>query len=110
MSALTDEMTPEFDLAMAMFWSNTVNAPGAALRKLCQAADMLGREYGDFSEERQVKFAKRLVNKLGNTTFGRWDDDIPGGRYQRTRRAATKVYPRRLFVGPQAIMPKDLVG
>ena len=103
-----DDITPELDLAMSVFWSNTVNAPGAALKRLCMAYDKHGSK-GVIALEGAV-FARYLITKLGNTTFGRWDDDIPGGRYQRTRKWAMKVWPKHLFTGPNAIMPKDLPG
>jgi hypothetical protein len=88
---------------MSVYWSNSVNAPGHALKLLCRVADA-------YPSSRDPLFAKALVTALGNTSFGRWDDDIPGGRYQRTRLAAMQVWPFELFEGPTAIMPKDLVG
>jgi hypothetical protein len=48
-----------------------------------------------------------LIKKLAITKYGRWDDDIPNGRYQRTRNFAAKIWPSELFVGNKAIMPKD---
>ncbi|MCZ2108032.1 MAG: hypothetical protein LC118_00410 [Dehalococcoidia bacterium] len=58
------------------------------------------------------KFAKLLIQKLGNNPFGRWDDDIRTGRYQRTRHhaMASGLWPTKLFDGPEAIMPADLPG
>jgi len=103
-----DDITPELDLAMALFWSNTVNAPGAALKRLCRAYDKHGSK-GVIALE-GAAFARHLITRLGNTSFGRWDDDIPGGRYQRTRKWAMKVWPKHLFTTPNAVMPKDLPG
>jgi len=97
----------EMDLADAMFWSNTVNAPGAALKVLCKVVDAGGRPK-DFYTVR--KFAKELIHALGTSSYGRWDDDIKNGRYQRTRKAAMQVWPKEFFTGPSAIMPKDLEG
>jgi hypothetical protein len=59
-----------------------------------------------------VEFARELILGLGNTKFGRWDDDIRHGRYQRTRRVAKEsgLWPEELFVGADAIMPADLPG
>lgn len=98
-----EEMLPEFDLAMCMFWSHSVNAPGAALKKLCKIV-----------VPRMAKhdLAVQLIQKLGNTSFGRWDDDLKNGRYQRTRRYAMKmgVWDRSLFVGKSAVMPKGFKG
>lgn len=90
------------DLAMAMYWANSVNGPSPALNWLSKALKK--------AKPDTPAFAKTLIRMLGNSTYGRWDDDIPGGRYQRTRSAAMKVYPKRLFVGKDAVMPKDLPG
>lgn len=97
---LSDVIGPELDLAMCMYWSHNVNAPGAALKKLCKVV-----------RPRMSKpdLAKALIRKLGNTSFGRWDDDIKGGRYQRTRTLAMKLWPAELF-SKTGIMPKDLPG
>lgn len=95
---VSDAIGPELDLAMCVYWSNCVNAPGMALKKLCQAVrPKMAKE----------DLAKTLIRKLGNTSFGRWDDDIQGGRYQRTRKFAMKIWPKELF-DPRGIMPKDL--
>ena len=106
-SAVTiiEDIEPELELAMCMFWSNTVNAPGAALKRLCRVIHLK-------DSKGPVAFAKALVRALGNTTFGRWDDDIKGGRYQRTRSAAMQsgLWNAELFRGKTAIMPKDLPG
>jgi len=91
----------EVDLAMCMFWSNSVNAPGKAKRvieKCLPCTDGL-------------TFARKLIRGLGNTSFGRWDDDIKNGRYQRTRRAMRrlKLWPESFFK-PKGIMPVNLPG
>lgn len=99
----SDEMVPEFDLAMCMWMSYTVNAPAIALKKICK----LIKVYNQHGTE---EFSRRLVNALGNAKWGRWDDDIKNGRYQRTRKYAMQLFPRELFEGPKAIMPKNLVG
>jgi hypothetical protein len=99
------EMGPAMDLAMCMFWSHSVNAPSFALKKFCKQVvdkDMAqGIPIG-------VHLAATIIRKLGDTPFGRWDDDIPNGRYQRTRRYAMKVWPNSLFHGADAVMPIDL--
>lgn len=101
-------VTPDFlggplDLALSVYWSNSVNAPSYALKVLCKVAD-------NYVFARDPLFAKALISALGNSSFGRWDDDIPNGRYQRTRKAAMSIWPIDLFEGPSAVMPKDLVG
>ena len=97
---------PELDLAMCMFWSHTVNAPGQALKVFCKAMDALPRE-----RISEVGIARKLVERLGTSKYGRWDDDLKNGRYQRTLRYARKLgdWPSELFSGPDAIMPKNLV-
>jgi hypothetical protein len=99
--SLYQVLSPEFDLAMCMFWSNTVNAPGAALKKLCS---VLGGKPG--------VFPRNLIRVLGNTSFGRWDEDIPNGRYQRTRDIAMNsgLWPKELFGGTNSVMPKNMPG
>lgn len=108
-STLTDgDLLPDLDLAMSLYWSNSVNAPGAALSRLCVAYDKAGSP--NEGKPQGAAFAQHLIAVLGNTTFGRWDDDIPGGRYQRTRKAAMALWPKEMFGGPNAIMPADLPG
>jgi len=97
---------PSLDLALCVYWSNSVNAPGYALKLLCKVLDDTYR--AGFQHE--INFPKKLIHTLGTAQYGRWDDDIPNGRYQRTRNAAMKKWPNELFVGPNAVMPKDLVG
>lgn len=98
-----EHMLPAYELAMAVFWSHSVNAPSIALKKICKAVPALVGKGGS-----EGKFAQRLIRVLGDTKFGRWDDDIRGGRYQRTRNAAMRLWPKDLFVGPDAVMPKDI--
>lgn len=90
----------DIDLAMCMYWCYTVNAPSLAFKLLCEVLDFeVGKD-----------LAKRLIKKLGTSSYGRWDSDIKNGRYQRTRKYAMRsgFWPRRLFVGKNAIMPADL--
>jgi hypothetical protein len=93
------------DLAMCMFWSHMVNAPGEGLKVFCRVVDE-----GPFDD--LYGFAKVLVKRLGTSKYGRWDDDLKNGRYQRTRRYAIKsgFWPESLFEGLTAIMPKNLEG
>lgn len=94
----------QLDLALCMYQSHSVNAPAIANRALIDASMA--------HMNNEPAFAKALIKLLGNSTFGRWDDDIEGGRYQRTRTAAraSGLWDVALFDGPNAIMPKDLVG
>lgn len=96
------DLGEDVDLAMSVFWSNTVNAPSIALRKLSKVIPLYRKNSNEF--------ARQLIYELGNTSFGRWDEDIKNGRYQRTRKAAMKLWPRPLFIGRDAIMPKDYPG
>jgi len=91
---------PELDLAMCMYWSHSVNAPGIALKKLCSVIYHLEKNGAP-------TFAKVLIRKLGESNYGRWSDDIKNGRYQRTRRFAMEsgFWPDELFTGKGAIMP-----
>lgn len=102
----TFEEQPELDLALCMYWSHSVNAPGMALKVLCRALP----KFTDAGLS--DTWPRRLIKLLGNTKYGRWDDDIKNGRYQRTRRYAADsgFWPERFFEGPKAIMPRDLKG
>jgi hypothetical protein len=102
----TPNWSHEMDLAMCMYQAHSVNAPGKANRLI---ADVHQRVH---PETHQLLFAERLIQKLGTSSYGRWDDDLKTGRYQRTRSAAraSGLWPRRLFDGRNAVMPKDLPG
>jgi hypothetical protein len=93
------DLPPALDLALCMLYSHSVNAPGMALKVLCKVVDGV--------KPTDSTFARRLVRALGETKYGRWDDDIPNGRYQRTRTYAMEFWPSYLFEG-SGIMPKDL--
>lgn len=99
---LGPDWSEEMDLAMCVYQSHSVNAPAIAVKALKQVGQALpqGRS-----------FALELIKELGNNTFGRWDDDLQTGRYQRTRQAAmgSGLWPKELFEGSDAIMPKDIV-
>lgn len=94
-----DEIMIEKDLALAVYWSHSVNAPAIAFRRLCKAAD----EANPIDKPRE--FAKALIRRLGKAQYGRWHHSVKNGRYQRTRRAALKLWPKELFTGKGAIMP-----
>jgi hypothetical protein len=98
------------DLAMAVFFSNSVNAPAAAYRRFTQALDAhrisLGHPLDLTKPVERLRFAARLIRVLGTAQFARWNAEIPGGRYQRTRSTAQEIWPPEFFTGPNAIMPK----
>lgn len=99
------------DLAMAVFFSNSVNAPAQAYKMFAQALEVfekLNKHPVDVSnaQDRSL-FAARLIRALGTTSFARWNAELPSGRYQRTRTTAMKLWPATFFNGPSAIMPKS---
>jgi len=100
-TALTvGELTWWDDLAMCMYQSHSVNAPAVA-NKCLKKAKLIS---GGIDPE-------KLIRLLGTSSYSRWDDDLKHGRYQRTRSAAraSGLWPKHLFDGKDAIMPKDLV-
>ncbi len=102
-TVLASDLEPCFDLAMCMWLSFMVNAPAIALRHLCKVISV-------YNADGVEAFSKALIERLGNAQWGRWDDDIKNGRYQRTRRFAKQVWPKELFSGSDAVMPKNLEG
>lgn len=97
---------PAADLAMCLFWCNAINGPTPAKRALEKAS--LCKDPTDPAQSH--KFAEHLIRLLGNSKYGRWDDDLKPSRYQKAREYALKIWPKELFVGPKAVMPKDLPG
>ncbi len=97
----SDGWSDELDLALCMYQAHSVNAPAIANQVLAQVAAAFPPG---------AAFARELIKALGTSTYGRWSDDLQTGRYQRTRSAALEsgLWPRELFVGPQAIMPQDI--
>lgn len=95
------DWTEAMDLACCVYQAHSVNAPAIANKILSECGDP-GR----------AGFARDLLLKLGTSSYGKWDDDLPSGRYQRTRSAAldSGLWARSLFDGPTAIMPRDLPG
>jgi len=100
------------DLALAVFHSHSVNAPGIAFRKLAQAIEIFTNKYRRWpnldDEDDRFSFSKLLITVLANTTFGRWNYTDAEGRYHRTRRTAMKVWHKSFFKGERAIMPRRL--
>lgn len=98
------DLPEHYSLAMSMFWSHSVNAPGFALKRLCrQVADKCIDDVANKTEEA----SSAIVRALGDTPFARWDDDLKNGRYQRTRRYARRRWNSSLF-GDDGIMPPKL--
>lgn len=102
-----DGWTPALDLAMCMFQSHMVNAPAIARKRM----EMVYKTMAPV-QKCDDTFAKKLIKAMGNCRYGRWDDDIKYGRYQRTRSIAraSSLWPRSLFDGKKAIMPRNLPG
>lgn len=97
---VNQNMTEEQDLAMCVYHSHSVNAPRPA------------RDCLTLSKPTNLKdWPKRFLRILGTKSYGAWKDTVDGNnRYDRTRLLAMKsdLWSERLFVGPNAIMPKDL--
>jgi len=94
-------LSPSYDLALAVFWSHSVNAPSISFRILRECLDSLG-EVGD-----QEKFAHTLLRKLALSNYGRWHWTTKNGRWQRTRKFAMKMWDHSLF-SRTGIMPSSL--
>ncbi len=94
------------DLALCVYHAHSVNGPSPASTALAAAL------HATPIRSNPDAFARDLVRRLGNNSYGRWDDDVENGRYQRTRSNAKSsgFWPETFFVGPTAIMPKDLPG
>ena len=88
----------DLDLALAVWYSNSVNAPAIALRCMESALLSCGKD---------ALFPKRLIRALGESNWGRWNASDRNGRYQRTRTLAMRstLWPKHLFEGSSAIMP-----
>ena len=101
-SATVFDIGQEMDLAMAVWYSNSVNAPAIALKKLKACAQQCTNDL--------ESFPARLVKALGTSSYGRWNAAEKNGRYQRTRRHAMRsgLWDRSLFTGRDAIMPVSL--
>jgi len=98
------DLPEHYSLAMSMFWSHSVNAPGFALKRLCrQVADKYLQDVLDKTETA----SRAIIRALGDTPFARWDDDLKNGRYQRTRTYAKRRWDASLF-RDDGVMPKEL--
>lgn len=96
-------------LAMSIFLSFSVNAPSMAYRKMRQALEIekaLSRDKRKAPQSQDL--ARRIIRVFGTSNFGRWNMSHPHGRYQRTRKAAMKLWPEIFFIGSGCVMPKRL--
>lgn len=95
------DITFELDLALCVFHSHTVNAPAIAYKKLRSVISEVGwradYDFGDVDAE--VLFARELLRALAKTRFGRWNQNIGGGRWERSRTKArlSGFWSKRLF-------------
>lgn len=99
-------LDPALDLAACVYHAHSVNGPSPAVRALADA------ERAHPRAKDPEAFARDLLARLGNNGYGRWDDDVKNGRWQRTRShaMASGLWPAELFSGPRAVMPLDLPG
>lgn len=97
----SERFSPMYDLALAVFWSHSVNAPAIAYRLLKRAYKL------NPPQDDPDKFARRLLRLLGTSKFGRWNFSVKNGRWARTRRSARKVWEKSLF-SPSGVMPASL--
>jgi len=90
------EKDEPLDLALACLWSNAVNAPAPAYQVL---ADVLTERPNLSKESHRDAMAAKILLSLKNTERKNWQK-----RYKRTRKAAMKIWPKKLFKGPLAVM------
>jgi hypothetical protein len=101
---VTDDPT---DLAAAVFYSYAINAPRKAF-EILRISDHVFKSQNPFPVSKQKKsFHEILISNLAVEDYGRWHFLHKNGRYQRTRNAAMKVWPKWMFKGPNEIMPKS---
>lgn len=95
----------EEDLALSVYHAYSVNGPGPASKVFKRVIN----RHAPFV--RESSFPKDLIWSLGNHKFGRWKYTEDGrNRYSRTRLMALRsgLWPRKFFVGNDAIMPLKL--
>jgi len=93
--------TQAYDLALAVFWSHSVNGPSIAYQILSQAISQVD------PSSNPDQFARVLLRLLGRKKYGRWHFSETNGRWQRTRQTARKVWPSALFAN-DGVMPPTL--
>ncbi len=94
-----EDIPADLDLALCVYHSYSVNAPGMA-RKRFRASRPDGSK----------EWAHRLIWTLATTDYGRWSDTYDNrNRYDATRIRAQRsgYWPDWLFEGRNAIMPKN---
>jgi len=105
LSKQADWLRPDdpLDLALAVLFSHSVNAPAIAFRKLAGIATLL--EHSDLRDPAdRERIARVLIRLLAVSSYGRWNYQIRNGRYQRTRRAAKKVWNSQNLVVPSTVL------
>jgi hypothetical protein len=92
-------LSMEADLAIAVFWSHSVNGPSVAYRILTSVLEK--------DPTPSQGFASRLLRDLAHSTYGRWNFSVRSGRWSRTRLAAkaSGLWPKEFFE-PTGIMPE----
>jgi len=90
--------TDQLDLALAVWWSHSVNAPAEAYKIMKRA---LRSTTPDADPD---KFSRLLLRYLAASKHGRWHFTEKSGRWQRTRSTAKKVWDSHLF-NPGGAMP-----
>lgn len=92
------QLPPEVDLAMCVYHSFSVNAPGIA--SACLSSPVA---------EDSKRFAKKVIRALGKRKYARWTDEPGdgGNRYDKTRTAVWEcgLWPQDLA---RELMPRDL--
>jgi hypothetical protein len=98
-TAMVGAVPEALDLAMAIWYSNSVNAPAIAIKCLGQAWQA--------AKGRADKLPFEIIKQLGTSTFGRWNANIAGGRYQRSRKVAMAcgLWSPSLFKSAGGVMP-----
>ena len=99
-------LSPELDLALCVFHSHSVNAPSKARRELQHVIQNQGMIPQDFGTYKEVRFARALLKHLAGVNYGRWNEQISGGRWARTRKAAMSMecWPKEFFLSRE-LMP-----
>ena len=93
------DISAHLDLAMCLFHSHSVNAPSVAFASLRDALRATGFTPADRGLAGEVSFARELLRRLANTSYGRWNDSIEGGRWNRSRKRAMEFgfWPEAFF-------------
>ena len=87
------------DLAMALFFSFSVNAPRPALQILWKVFKHTVPDGKIHHQEERWRLAHNLISEFSKSTYGNWER-----RYQRTKDAARDIWPSHHFGGADAIM------